>query len=182
MTGQNKTRHLLECAFFCAITAVASQLILPTTPVPFSCSFIAVFLCGAVLEVKWAFWAQMSYLLLGAVGAPVFSGMMGGPAKLLGPTGGYLFAYPLMAALIAFCVKRWGHGVLRYAAGMTLATLLCYTLGTGWLMLITGSSLGRAIAVAVLPFVLFDLLKVVLSAMLAAALGRALQKSAVRTC
>ena len=92
MRHQKVTRMVLA-AMFAAITAVASQIIFPLgfTPVPFSCAMIAIYLCGALLDPRTAFFSQLAYLLAGAAGAPVFSYFSGGLHKLAGPTGGYLF-------------------------------------------------------------------------------------------
>ncbi len=77
-----KTKNILYCALMVSITAILSQFIIPLPPVPISLSWIAVYLTGVLLEKKMAFWTQTAFLLLGAVGAPVFSGFSGGLAKL----------------------------------------------------------------------------------------------------
>lgn len=171
-----KTKQLSLAALFCALTAVASQLIIPIAPVPFSLSLIAVYLTGLLLEKKTALWAQMAYLLLGAVGAPVFSSFSGGLGKLVGPTGGYLFVYPLMALVVAWAVEKWGHKMLCYTISMLAALALCYAVGTLWLMWITKSNLVSALGMAVLPFIPLDMVKIGLSAVLVRSLQPVLVK------
>lgn len=78
-------RAVVTCGVFAAITAVVSQISLPIGPVPISCSLIAVYLAGLLLPVKTAFLSQLVYLLLGAVGVPVFAGFQSGVARLAAP-------------------------------------------------------------------------------------------------
>lgn len=174
-----QTNQLVLAAMFTAITAVAAQLIVPLgfTPVPFSLALVAIFLTGAVLDKKTAFISQVVYVLLGTVGAPVFAGFTGGMHKIAGPTGGYIIAYPLMAVLIAFILEKWGRGFWKYCVAMLVALFVCYTLGTIQLLLITKADLLAGLSMAVIPFVPFDLVKIVLSASMAAALQRALSKT-----
>ena len=91
------TRDLTLAALFVAVTAVLSQIVIPMPLVPFNLGVLAIFLCGGMLRKGIAFLSILCYLLLGAVGVPVFAQFSGGPAILFGMTGGYLMAYPVMA-------------------------------------------------------------------------------------
>lgn len=174
---RQKTKPLVMGALFCALTAVASQLIIPTQPVPFSFAMAAIYLSGVLLRPGTAFWTQVAYVLLGAAGAPVFSGFSGGLGKLFGPTGGYLAAYPLMAYIIALLAAKWGGGFWKYAASMSLALALCYLLGTSWLAFSSGVSFWTALAVGMLPMLPLDLVKVFGTAFFASGLRRALARA-----
>lgn len=177
--SHSKTRQLVLAAMFTAITAVSAQIIIPLgfTPVPFSMAMMAVFFTGALLSPKAALLSQLAYILLGAAGAPVFSGFSGGLQKLVGPTGGYLLAYPVMALIVALFAEKWGHSVIKYAVAMTVATAVLYALGTIQLMLLTGSNVAGALAMAVVPFLPLDLLKIALSAFASAALYKELKRA-----
>lgn len=174
---RQKTNSLVMGAFFCALTAVASQLIIPTQPVPFSFAMVAIYLSGVLLNRGTAFWTQVAYVLLGAAGAPVFSGFSGGLGKLFGPTGGYLAAYPLMAYVIALLAEKWGRGFWKYAASMSLALVLCYLLGAAWLAISSGVSFWTALAIGMLPMIPLDLVKVFGAAFFANGLRRALARA-----
>lgn len=169
-----KTKTLVLGALFCALTAVASQLIIPTQPVPFSFAMVAIYLTGILLNRKAALWTQIAYVLLGAVGAPVFSGFSGGLGKLFGPTGGYLAVYPLMAYLIALLAEKWGRSFWKYVVSMLLALALCYLAGSAWLAVSSGVSFAAALAIGMLPQLPLDLLKVVGAAFFSNSLQRAL--------
>lgn len=172
-----KTKKLVLSALFCALTAVAAQLVIPVQPVPFSFAMMAIYLTGALLDRRSAAYAQTAYLLLGAVGAPVFSYFTGGLAKLAGPTGGYLLVYPLMAYVVALSAEKWGRSYLKYCVSMSAALILCYAAGTAWLVASTGSTVMAGLTAGVLPFIPLDVLKVLGAAGLAVGLERALRRA-----
>lgn len=160
-----------------ALVAVCAHVALPLyfTPVPLSLAPFAVLVLGLLLTPKLAAATLGAYLAEGAAGLPVFTPSPltpGGLAHLLGPTGGYLLAYPFAAALIAFLWRRSGRGfaaALVSAGAGSLAILAC---GALWLAALTHLSASTAVSVAVLPFLPGDALKVVAAAALAAAFQR----------
>ncbi len=175
-----KTKKLVLTAFFAAITAVCSQIVipLPISPVPLTLSLFAVFLTGTLLEKRQAFFAQLVYLLLGAFGVPVFAGFQSGFGRLIGPTGGYLVAYPFMAflaALIAEKLKR--KPFAANVAGLAAALLLCYALGTTWLVIFTKMGLYEAFLAGVAPFIPLDILKIGVAASVSIPLEKAVKKA-----
>lgn len=166
-----KTRQLCYAALLAALTAVCSQLTIPTPwQVPISMSTFAVFLSGALLGTKWGTLAQGVYLLLGLVGVPVFSGMRGGAQVLAGPTGGYLIGYLAAAAvtgaLLARSRARW---MLPVAMAAGLAA--CYAFGTAWYMVQGGVELVPALGMCVLPFLPGDALKIAAASLVAIRIG-----------
>lgn len=169
------TRQLCLGALFCALTAVCSQLVVNIGPVPISLSLLAVFLCGGLLPARTAVAAQLAYLLLGCVGVPVFTNFGAGPAKLFGPTGGYLFTYPLMVLLVALAVGHFGARWRVLAAAMLAALAVCYAAGTAWLCWQAHYTLRQALGAAVAPFVPFDLAKIALAVAAVVPLRRRLQ-------
>ena len=127
-----KTRQLCYTALFAALTAVCSQLVIPTPwMIPISMSTLAVFLSGALLGAKWGTLAQAVYLLLGLVGVPVFAGFRGGFQVLAGPTGGYLIGYLAAAALTGLLVSRVRARWMPPLA-MAVGLAACYAFGTVW--------------------------------------------------
>lgn len=168
-------REIVLCGMFAAVTAVLSQISVPIGPVPISCSWIAVFLTGLLLPMRAAVLSQMVYLLLGAVGVPVFAGFQSGVARLAGPTGGYLLAYPIMVFIIAAMMKIYDKKVsskktllraLFLVGTLTLSAVVCYTCGTVWFTVFSGSSFGKALSLTVLPFLAGDTAKIALCTVL----------------
>ena len=160
-----------------ALAAVCAHVSLPFyfTPVPLSLAPFAVLLLGLLLSPRMAAATFGAYLAEGALGLPVFAPTAlasSGLAHLLGPTGGYLLAYPLAAALISFLWRRSGRGfsaALLSAAAGNLTVLGC---GALWLAVLTHASAQSILTLAVLPFLPGDALKIAGAAALAARFQR----------
>ena len=145
-------------ALFAALTAVLAQIQLPIGPVPFNLALFGMFLAGMLLTPAWAAASAVLYMLLGLVGIPVFAGFQGGPAVLLGNTGGYLVGYLFVALATSVAQHRSGR-LPVVAAGMALGIAICYAFGTAWYMALSGASLSVALSWCVLPFLLPDACK-----------------------
>src|SRR6266550_3325730 len=154
------SRDLSLIALFAALTAVCAQLsvALPLmTSVPFTLQVFAVLAAGAVLGARRGALSQVVYLLLGAVGIPVFARMSGGLQILLGPTGGYLWSFPLAAAVVGWAA---GRRALYLYGGIVAGIAVIYAVGVAGLIA-SGAvhTLRRGLQVGVVPFLWFDLLK-----------------------
>jgi biotin transport system substrate-specific component len=178
MRRKSKPRTLAMCALMAGVLAVLSPFTVPLGPVPLSLAVFAVCLCGALLPPPAAAAALAVYVCLGALGLPVFSSFQGGPQVLLGPTGGYILGYFVLALATSFAKRRSGRRLARLAPALA-GMAGCYLLGTLWFMAFTGSAFAEALAVCVLPFALWDVLKIGLALELAAALERRLARRAV---
>jgi biotin transport system substrate-specific component len=155
--------------FMTVLTAAAAQMSLPLpfTPVPFTFQPVVVLLGGALLGPRLGACSQLLYLGAGVAGLPVFAASLTlpqGAARLLGPTGGYLMAYPAAAFLTGWLAsrgfdRRYATAVIAMLAGLAVV----FTGGVLWLAQYTGG-LGPALGKGLLPFVLADLLKVCIAA------------------
>ena len=172
-----KTKQMILAALFAAITAVCAQITVPTPPVPFTMAIAAVLIAGGLLDKKTAIVSMCIYLLIGIVGAPVFTGFRGGISVIAGPTGGYLFVYPVMAFVIAFLKEKFGKtNFLTLVIPMVIAMVICYASGTLYLSFVNSMTFGEALAAGVIPFLIPDAVKVVVSALLVIAIEKALKK------
>ena len=170
------TKSLVLCALFAALTAVLSQIAIPLgfTPVPVNLATFAVFLAGGLLGAWRGALSMGVYILLGAVGLPVFSEFSGGVGVIAGPTGGYIIGY-LLCAWITGAFYRPSLGTpLWGAVGMMLGLFACYAAGTAWFMLITNSGLVASLAACVFPFLPGDALKIAGAVLLTKKLRKAL--------
>lgn len=163
---------LLLSSMMLAVLAVFSQVSLPLPLVPANLALLAVFLAGFILPRRFALVSVGGYLLMGALGLPVFAGFRGGPQALFGPTGGYLLGYFLACVVVALLKHRADTVPARFLVCL-LALLACYIPGTLWLSHLTGRALVQAVPLAVLPFIPGDLLKCLLAAWTAPRLARA---------
>jgi biotin transport system substrate-specific component len=144
---------------------------LPFTPVPLTLQNFGVLLVGLLLGSKRGFAALALYLAEGAAGMPVFSLPIGGMAQLLGPTGGYLMMYPFVAFLAGWVMERGARSLVRAAIAGTLAEILLFAGGIGWLAAWT-HSFALALRFGLYWFVFAEIIKV----MSAAAIARGWQR------
>lgn len=178
-----RTRLLILSALFAALTAVGSwiSIPLPFSPVPINLATLSVFLAGGLLGPAGGAASQAVFVALGAVGLPVFHSFTGGVGILAGPTGGYLIGY-IAAAWIAGTGFAAGRAQIDPAAGaastkpaaavnkkpplyrgaavLAVALLACYSLGTLWFMVSTGTGLAAALLLCVVPFLPGDAVKI----------------------
>jgi biotin transport system substrate-specific component len=173
-----RLRNLILAALFAALTAVVAQykFFLPGVPgVPVTLQVLVVFLAGGLLGPVAGAVAMLLYVLLGAVGLPVYAGGASGMQVLLGPTGGYLFSYPLAAAVIGLLAPAYRAPRLwRTGAAMLAGLIIIYAGGAGWAVLLGGKAFAAVLNGWVLPFVPFDIAKLALATSLATAVNRAL--------
>lgn len=164
-------RRVLAVALFALLTALGAyaSVPLPLTQVPVTLQTLFVLLSGALLGARLGAASQLTYLAGGMAGLPIFSGGGAGAAWLLGPTGGYLLAYPLAAWLVGAlggtaAVSEGGRpwaaavAVLRLGAALVLGAAVILASGAAWLSVLLGS-LAAAIQAGVLPFLFGDTLK-----------------------
>lgn len=174
------TKHLVLAALFAALTAIFSQLSIPIEPVPINLALLGVLLCGGLLPLRWAALSMGVYILLGAVGLPVFSGFSGGVGVLVGPRGGYIAGYLLCAVAVAALGKVWRNSLWKLLLVMALGVLSCYTLGTLWFMNVRGMGLAESLSMCVLPFLPGDAAKAAAAALLTSRLLPLAEKELTR--
>ena len=170
------TRDLVYVAVFTALLAVCAWISIPTT-VPFTLQTLGVFLSVGLLGGRRGSLAVLVYLLLGAVGAPVFAGFNGGVGALVGTTGGYILGF-LLCALTMWAVEAaLGKSLWALGLGMVLGLIVCYAFGTAWFMVLytraSGPvSLGTVLGWCVIPFIGPDLIKIAVALALSGRLRR----------
>lgn len=150
-------KRLTTIALFASLTAVGAQISIPIGSVPITLQMFFVFLAGFTLNPFDAFLSMLVYLVLGAVGLPVFANLSGGIIHLIGPTSGYLWAFPISAFVISWLSRRT-NAILSGLLGLVVVYLI------GWTVL--GFHIGsykKAFLVGVLPFIFLDALKLAMS-------------------
>ena len=162
-----QAKQLAVCALFAALTAVCSQIQIPLPAIPINLALFAVHLCAALLAPRYAALSMAAYILLGAVGVPVFAGLKGGIAVLFDKTGGYIIGYLLSALLTSWLIHRKESNFLRSCLAMVAGVAVCYVFGTVWFMVLTGTPLWTSLTWCVLPFLPGDAVKILLAAFLA---------------
>jgi len=169
-----KTADMTHIALFAVLLAVCGWISLPLPPIPVTLQTFGVFAALLFLGGRRGFFAVVVYLLLGAVGLPVFSGFRGGIGILMEATGGYLLGFLLCALVYWLVTARFGASVPTMLAGCVLGLLACYAFGTFWYLLLYAqgpTGLLPVLAGCVLPFVIPDLVKLALALLLYRRLG-----------
>jgi biotin transport system substrate-specific component len=163
---------VVSASLFVALCAQISVL-LPFTPVPFTLQNFGVLLVGMMLGGRRGFAALALYLVEGVSGLPVFSPHgPGGIAQLIGPTGGYLLAYPMVAGLAGWIMERGRKSFLRALGAGLLGELALFAGGISWLFVLT-HSITQAFRLGVYWFIFFEIIKIMAAAAMVAGWGRA---------
>lgn len=162
-----KTRDMAYIALFSVLLAVCSWISVPTA-VPFTMQTLGVFLAVVVLGGRRGTLAVAVYLLMGAVGIPVFSGFTGGLGRLLHVTGGYLVGF-LLCALVMWALERLlGRKTWALCLSMAAGLVVCYLFGSLWYMAVYARTsgavgFGAVLTWCVLPFLIPDAVKIALA-------------------
>ncbi|WP_246169657.1 biotin transporter BioY [Alkalibaculum sporogenes] len=161
------TKDLTSIALLVAVTIILSQIVIPLQPVPISLSMIAIYLSGGLLGWKKGAITQIIYIGIGAIGLPVFASAKGGIPVLFGPTGGYIVGYLLAAIITGFIIEKVSNlNIFTIILAMVAGIISCYILGTVWLGFITEIGFYNALFLGVIPFILGDILKIIVAAIL----------------
>jgi len=165
-----RSRGIALAATLAALISVASPINIPLgpiTPVPITLQVFFVYLAGALLGARYGALSMVIYLVLGAVGIPVFSGPSSGPAVLFGFSGGYLFAFPVASLLGGYVARRRPAtrrgDTIRVSLSALLSLLVIYVIGVVWLSYYLGLSLLNSVLAGAVPFIPLDLLKAVVA-------------------
>lgn len=168
----SKTRNMTVCAIMAALMCILGPMSVPIGPIPISLTNLVIYLTVYLLGTKKACISYLVYMLLGAVGLPVFSGFAGGVGKLAGPTGGYLVGFIFMTVICGVIMERFQRKAIPTWLGMVLGTLVAYLFGTVWFVVQTQSAIMYALTACVFPFIPFDLIKITIAILL----GKAVRK------
>ena len=168
--SKNRKVRTLDAAYIAigaALIAVCSWISIPWT-VPFTMQTFGVFFVLLLLGGIRGTISIVVYILMGLVGVPVFSGFSGGFQKLAGVTGGYLIGYLPCAFLAGLGAERAEQEGRKWLLPvmMVIGTAVLYAIGTAWFMIQTGTALGAALSMCVLPFLPGDAAKIAAAALL----------------
>jgi biotin transport system substrate-specific component len=179
----DKLRQTVLASLMAALTAVGAYIYVPVGPVPIVLTTLFVLLSGLLLGSRWGLTSMAVYLLVGAIGMPVFAGGRGGFPHFFGPTGGYLFGYALSAWVTGLVSERSRGLLVIEIAAVVAGAVSIYLVGVPWLKGVTQMSWTKAVMVGMVPFLIGDTLKASAALILARAvrpiLNRQLQSPAM---
>ncbi|MEG0371258.1 MAG: biotin transporter BioY [Clostridium sp.] len=173
------TKELIICGLFASLTAICSQISipLPFTPIPLTLQVFSVFLSAIILGPKLGSISQITYVLIGAIGMPVFANMTGGLQKIAGPTGGYILSFPITALVVGYFAMK--PKLSMKILGVVLGMLITYAIGTTQLGLIADLNLTKSLMTGFIPFIPLDSIKVALALIIGIQIRTRLTKSSL---
>ena len=158
----NQTKNIVITAVFVALISVSAMITVPLGAVPFTLQTFAITLVLYIANPKISLAAILLYLVLGAIGAPIFSAMKGGIGSLLGPTGGFLWGYAIGIFPISYLLQKAKAVPAQIGLGCLL-TLIAYAFGCAQYMFVAGVNLKIALLTTVAPFVVIDVVKILVA-------------------
>ena len=164
---RSKTYDIVYIAVFAVIMAICSWISIPAA-VPFTMQTFGVFIAVGVLGGKRGSLSVLVFILLGAIGIPVFANFSGGIGVLAGPTGGYIIGFLFSALLMWAMEKLQGKKSVMQIVSMIAGLIVCYAFGTVWFVIVYGRMNGpigftAALASCVVPFIIPDIIKIALA-------------------
>ena len=190
---KNTVKDLCMMAVFAAIISIVGQFSIPLPGgVPMTLQTLIIALAGAVLGSKKGFWSTVIYILIGAIGVPVFAGWTGGIGAIMGMTGGFLVSFPLIALFtglgdeigvrLSASAGARGRKVISCVSlliGVLVGYVVNYAVGSVWFMAVAQANLTTALTACVIPFIPTSILKAVLVLILGPVLKHSLEKAHV---
>ena len=158
-SAKKNTLNLVTAALFTALTAVCSQIAVPMpTQVALTLQTFAVALCGYVLGIKWGLASIITYILLGTVGVPLFSGFKGGPQVLFGPSGGFIFGFILFVLLcgVSLLIKNKALKLVLGLGGLSV----CHILGIIQFAVVYKTDIISSFLMVSAPYLIKDVISV----------------------
>lgn len=156
-------KSMTKIALMTAVICILAPISIPIGAVPISFTNIALYFAVYIIGTKYSLYSYLIYYLLGIVGLPVFSGFQGGLAKAAGPTGGCLIGFFFMVIISGLFIQKFKHNKIMQMLGMIIGTAVVYLLAVLWFSFVMDTTLYEAFLVCVAPFIVGDLIKMVLA-------------------
>ena len=154
---------LIYIALLASILSVTAPLSFNIGTVPITLATFSVYLIGGLTKKWHGILAVLVYIVLGIIGIPVFSNFRGGLGVIVGATGGYIIGYLPCVLIISLITSINKKKIYWYPLGIFLGTIVCYLFGSIWFMIVMNYNFIDTLKVCVVPFILFDLVKLVLA-------------------
>ncbi len=161
------TKEMVLIAMFAAIFCILGPISIPIGPIPVSLTNFVIYISIYILSARNATISCLIYLLIGAAGLPVFSGYTGGAGKLFGVTGGYLLGFIFTTIISGVIVSKFYNNKIISILGMILGLFVTYAFGTLWFAFLNGDkSVYEILKLCVIPFVLIDIVKIIVASII----------------
>jgi len=156
-------RYIVSTALLASILSITAPFSFPIGTVPITLATFAIYLIGGITRKVQGLLVVAIYIALGAIGLPIFSSFKGGIGVMIGPTGGFILGYLPCVLIISLLTSINKKTIWLYPVSMVAGTIICYLVGTIWFMVVMRASFTYAIKICVLPFLLFDTIKIIIA-------------------
>jgi len=174
---KGSTYQYVLAAFGAAIIAVLAQVTIPLPLIPITGQTLAVGIIVTILGTRLGTLSVLLYILLGAVGLPVFSGMSGGLGILVGPTGGYIVGFLATAIIMGLYLDKFGITFAQAIIANIIGMFVTLVFGTVWLKIVADYTWTAAFMGGVAPFIVVGIVKAVLAAWIGVIVRRRLERA-----
>lgn len=157
----NSIKKITQVAIFAGIMCIISPITIPIGIIPITLSTFAIYLIGGLTKKYIGISSTIIYIFIGIIGIPVFSNYTGGIGAILSVTGGYIVGYIPCILIVSTITSINKKKIILYPVSMLIGTLVCYITGSLWFMFQTKNTLQETIIITIIPFIIFDLLKIV---------------------
>ena len=159
---QIKTKNIAVMGFMTALLCVLSPIMVPMPGgIGISLGLFAILLITYLMGTIKGLICYGMYIILGAIGLPVFAGFRGGLAVITGPTGGYLIGYIAVIIIVGIFQYLGKNKMWMYILGSVLGISLCYIIGSIWFIHITETGFKQAVWICIIPYIPFDVVKII---------------------
>ena len=176
LVKRNRIHRMSLIALFAALMCILAPISIPVGSVPITLANLVVFLSVLLLGTKDGTLSCLVYILIGVLGLPVFSNFASGLGVLLGPTGGYIFGYILTCLVSGIFVEKCKNRKIKII-GLVLGLVISYLVGTLWYSYITKMDFFVSLLVCVVPFVIIDIVKIIIALLLSDMIIKRLNKA-----
>ncbi len=169
--------YMTTSAILIAIVCVLGGISIPIGPVSITLATLGVYLVGCLVKPKYALTIIACYIVLGALGLPVFSNWTGGIAKLIGPTGGYILGYLICVLVQSIIITKFKNKLWVYFIATIIGTIFIYLFGTLYFMVSTNNfNVGPVLMITMVPFLPLDTIKIIVAPLVSFKLRKILDK------
>ena len=159
---QTKTKTIAVMGLMTALICVLSPIMVPMPGgIGITLGLFVILLVTYLMGTLKSLICYGIYLLIGAVGLPVFAGFMGGLARITGPTGGYIIGYTAVIIFAGIFGYFGKNKIWMFIIGSTIGISICYILGSLWFMHVTATDWKQAVWLCVIPYIPFDIVKII---------------------
>lgn len=160
----SKVKLMCQLSILLCVLIILAQIKLDLGYVPFTLQTLGLYIIALSVKPRYALYVSGCYILMGAIGLPVFAGFTGGIGSFVNYNGGYIVGFPILCVLASWI--GYNKGILYQIIGCVVGTGVCYIIGTAWFMYIMKMDLISSLAMCVIPFLFADALKIAVAMIL----------------